>query len=66
MKRYSYSDPVFLIHVLIGLVLLSAPIMAWLMGADGMMIGLLVLPVLGWGYLGIWKAFRSDDSGEDQ
>lgn len=45
----------FAIHLLFFFVLLMAPAMAFLLGADGMISGLLFLPVLGWGYLGIWQ-----------
>jgi hypothetical protein len=47
------------IHLLILLILLLAPIMALLMGAVWWLSSLLTLPVLGWGYLGIWKFAKS-------
>ena len=44
-----------LIHLLVFGVLLMAPIMALLLGADMSLSSLLFLPVIGWGYLGIWQ-----------
>lgn len=45
----------FLIHLLFFFVLLMAPMMAFFLGANAMISSLLFLPVLGWGYLGMWK-----------
>jgi hypothetical protein len=43
-----------LLHLALWLVLLLAPLMAWLLGAKVLLVGLLFLPVLGWTYLGLW------------
>ncbi|WNJ16078.1 hypothetical protein [Pontibacter sp. G13] len=47
------------LHTMIGVFLLIAPLMGFMLYKDWMVVGLLMLPALGWGYLGIWKLIQS-------
>ena len=57
-----------LVHLFVFFILLLAPILAFWLGADPMMSSLLFLPVIGWGYLGLWqytKPLRSTPQSSD-
>jgi len=47
-----------LLHLALWLVLLLAPLMAWLLGGNTLLVTLLFLPVAGWTYLGLWEFSR--------
>ncbi|MEL6673700.1 MAG: hypothetical protein AAFR61_15955 [Bacteroidota bacterium] len=70
MQRLYRFRQMLMLHLAFLFLLCLVPLVAWMMGASNMLMGLLCLPVFGWGYLGVWgfvQRFQSQSfRGEHQ